>query len=60
MIFLKEVDTIQSLDELEDVAVKSYDLHSLPSAAAVDSSAAFTALRYKTWIFANVLKIYDY
>ena len=44
----KEVDTIQSRDELEEVAVKSYDLHSLPSAAAVDSSAAFTALRYKS------------
>ena len=43
---LKDVATIQSFDELEGVAVKSYDLHSLPSAAAVDSSAAFTALRY--------------
>ena len=52
---------IQTSDELEGVAVKRYDLHSLPTAAAVDSSAAFTALRYKTWIFANLPKIYgDY
>ena len=45
--YLKDVVRIQSSGELEGVAVKSYDLHSLPSAAAVDSSAAFTALRYK-------------
>ena len=32
--------------QLDDVAAKSFDLHSLPSAAAVDSSAAFTELRY--------------
>ena len=44
---MKDVVRIQSSDELEGVGVKSYDLHSLPSAAAVDSSAAFTALRYK-------------
>ena len=56
----KDVDTIHSSDEVEGVAVKRYDLHSLPTAAAVDSSAAFTALRYKTWIFANFPKIYDY
>lgn len=39
---------IQTSDELEGVAVKRYDLHSLPTAAAVDSSAAFTALRSRT------------
>ena len=43
---LKDVVRIQSSDELEGVGVKSYDLHSLPSAAAVISSAGFTALRF--------------
>jgi len=48
LIPLQDVDTIHSSDEVEGVAVKRYDLHSLPTAAAVDSSAAFTALRSRT------------
>ena len=47
---MKDVARIQSSDELEGVGVKSYDLHLLPSAVAVDSSAAFTALRSYKWL----------